>query len=537
MIAGLIFLVQIYLPSIFLRASEFLKNIARRPVLPIVISAFVPLVLRLAMLPVIPAPTPKVHDEFGHLLVAETLLQGRLANPPHPFAEHMETIYVIQKPTYSSIYPLGQGAILAIGKLFAGSYWAGVLLSVAAMCGCICWMLRAWVSPLLAMTGGIVAGLAYCVSTYWMNSFWGGSLCAFGGALVFGSLPRFVESLQIRYAALLGCGWAIVWFTRPFEALGMAVFGCVALGLWSLRSQKLALLFMKKAALPLIPIVASVGAMTAYHNWRVTGSPMMTPYHLIQRTQGVPQGFLWQPLVPPPNTRFRNILQMYEWQRNARLRLESQFLLTRVDRLVLLWGHYVDLFFSLPLLVTAFRYRSHSGSLYMGFLLIGAFIWSAFYPFLQIHYFAAYTSVLSALVYIGMEQMANWKFRQRHVGFFLAVILVNWALLAGLRNLSTSVIRGSVPPETAKSLRHYVEQRLLQNPGQHLVFVRYGPNHSFFDEWVFNSASIDSARIAWARELSTDSDQALSKYFQDRSVWAVYPEEKGRLQLLRQGKY
>src|SRR5579872_6645423 len=109
--------------------------------------AVLPVALRLALIPHHPVPTPDIYDEFGHLLVADTLRHFRLANPPLPHPEFFETFFVLQQPTYSSIYPIGQGAALAIGWTLFGFPWAGVLLSTAAFCALSYWMLRGWTTP------------------------------------------------------------------------------------------------------------------------------------------------------------------------------------------------------------------------------------------------------------------------------------------------------------------------------------------------------------------------------------------------------
>ena len=79
--------------------------------------------LRLALLPVHPIATATVSDDFSYLLLGDTLSHFRLANPPHPLPAFFETFYVLQQPTYSSVYPLGQGIVLAVGKLIFGNPW------------------------------------------------------------------------------------------------------------------------------------------------------------------------------------------------------------------------------------------------------------------------------------------------------------------------------------------------------------------------------------------------------------------------------
>ena len=58
--------------------------------------AALPVALRLALLPHHPVPSPDLYDEFGHLLVADTLRHFRLANPAHPLHQFFETFFVLQ---------------------------------------------------------------------------------------------------------------------------------------------------------------------------------------------------------------------------------------------------------------------------------------------------------------------------------------------------------------------------------------------------------------------------------------------------------
>src|ERR1022692_175546 len=155
--------------------------------------AILPIALRLAMLAQSPAPTPNGSDDFSHLLVAPTLRHFRPANPPHP------------------PHPL------------FGHPWAGVALSVAALCALCYWMLRAWTTPGWALVGGLLAVIQFGPLRYWMNTYWGGAVSAVAGCLVFGSLPRLRASWRTRDAVFLGLGIGIQLLTRPFECVLLAV--------------------------------------------------------------------------------------------------------------------------------------------------------------------------------------------------------------------------------------------------------------------------------------------------------------------------
>ncbi|MGQ0641549.1 MAG: hypothetical protein ACT4P6_12415 [Gemmatimonadaceae bacterium] len=60
-------------------------------------------------------PLPRAFDEFSQVLAGETFASGRLANPPHGIPETVETIHVVQQPTYASKYLPGHGLFLALG--------------------------------------------------------------------------------------------------------------------------------------------------------------------------------------------------------------------------------------------------------------------------------------------------------------------------------------------------------------------------------------------------------------------------------------
>src|SRR5271170_40499 len=69
-----------------------------------------PVILRLGLLGHAPVPAPAGSDDFSYWLLADTLRHFRLANPMHPLRQSFETVFVLQQPSYSSIFPPAQGS-------------------------------------------------------------------------------------------------------------------------------------------------------------------------------------------------------------------------------------------------------------------------------------------------------------------------------------------------------------------------------------------------------------------------------------------
>ena len=154
---------------------------------------------------------PAVHDEFSYLLAADTYSRGRLANEPHPMWKHLEAFHVLQRPTYASKYPPGQGLALMLGTRL-GHPITGVWLTAGFMAAAICSMLLAWFPRRWALLGGVLVALHFgSVGP------WGGALAAGAGALVIGAAPRLLRDARVRDALLAGAGLAILAHSRPFE--------------------------------------------------------------------------------------------------------------------------------------------------------------------------------------------------------------------------------------------------------------------------------------------------------------------------------
>ncbi len=269
------------------------EKLASNTVWSMVLLAALPVALRLSMLHTSPIPSPLGADDFSYLLLGDTLSHFRLTNPMHPMHRFFETFFIIQEPSYSSLYPLGPGLALALGQLIFRQPWAGIAISTAAFTSLCYWMLRAWTKPGWALLGGVLAVIQFGPFSHWMNTYWGGALAAAAGCLVFGSMPRLREHWRIRDAVLLGIGLAVHLLTRPFESILLAVSVILFFAPVMFKRE-----LFRAASVAALIVLPAMGLMLL-HDKRVTGSWTTLPYALCRYQYGVPSTFTFQPNPVP----------------------------------------------------------------------------------------------------------------------------------------------------------------------------------------------------------------------------------------------
>ena len=517
----------------FEAVERFGTRMAHRKATACVAAGAAAILLRLALLPLIPIPHPVIGDEFSHLLISDTFAHGRLTNPTHPLWRSFETLQVIHQPTYNSMYFPGPGLLLFIGQALTGIPWIGILLTMGLLCGAICWALQVWMPDRWAFLGAILAALKFGLESYWINSYWGGASGALGGTLILGALPRIQKRPTVPVAITMATGVALLATSRPWEGLALCLPVVVRIVVWFIhrdsvpRTLKLSR-FVVPAAICLCLAAVALGVYFK----AVTGSPTLMPYVVHERMYGWPLTLPWVPINYVQHSR-REFVEYISYEIGERLPftsldryLRSLFMKAQAD-----WRFFFGPALSIPLLFFGRFWRKRR----LRFLFLAGAVMilvAAMEPHFP-HYLCPAALVPVAIWVEGIRHLRLWRRMRAQTGLqisraipiVLAMVVITQAIAS---SAAVFVPRWTGYTSWCCSSRGTVDQpsivKRLPPSGKHLLLVRYHGNHFFVDEWVFNDADIDSARVVWARELGGEQDRRLFAYFSDRQVWLFEPD-------------
>jgi hypothetical protein len=326
---------------------------------------------------------------------------------------------------------------------------------------------------------------------------------------------------------LLGVGVAILFNSRPYES----VFFCIPVGgagllwLWpQCKEAETRRVALRTVVLPVGVILLITGCLMARYNWRVTGNAAQPPYAYDARLHDRAAMFVWQtpkPAIHYDNAEMENFYNKYE--RLAYDRTWATLKTVFQDK----WEH-CSLAFLWPacwLLVPGVFFLHRDTRLRLPlFTLLAVLFGYCLVVWPGPHYIAPAAAILFAVLVQSIRHLRTIHIFGRPIGAALsrAIILalvVDVSLLVAQRLGDPQGWGGWGLSDRADLLRD-----LESTPGKHVILVRYGPDHSVHEEWVFNAADIDASKVIWARDLPGEVNDQLLRYYPDRTIWLALPD-------------
>jgi hypothetical protein len=235
--------------------------------------------------------------------------------------------------------------------------------------------------------------------------------------------------------------------------------------------------------------------------------------------------FLWDHKKPEIHYANPQFEEFYNgWERNNYNNTWPDVVRISEEKLVRygLTYFWVGEFLALPAIPFLFRNRKMRLAL-ATFLLVtaGSFavIWS------NAHYAAPLTCVVFVLAVQAIRYIRTMRIGARSAGVAFARVIVMMLILDTGINVARGICDPLLWPCEGDPSRVAVADKLAHTPGKHLIMVRYEKdNHNIHDDWVYNGAEIDNAKVLWARDLDAGQNAKLFAYFTDRKVWLVTPD-------------
>lgn len=481
-----------------------------------------------------PWPQPAVDDEFSYLLGADTLAHGRLANPPHPLSVFFESSHVLTHPAYASKYQAGQALWLALGQVWLGDPFWGVVLEGAALAFVMSLMFASWLTWRYAVAASILSVLIFQVPLLWMKNYMGGNVATIGTALVLFAMGQHLRRSWAPAGFFAAIGLLLLFLSRPYEG---GVFAGAALVGWAwLYLRETGTLRFRRLVGPLLwalPVLLLGAAWIGLYNRAVTGNPLKLPYMLHTQQRDVAPVLWFMPLRPEPhysNERLAAAHGLQGWE-------VDRYHIARSGRLgpvrILQWvvGLMCGVLGPTALLVLLSPFAWPNRCCRVLLMIITACLVSLSLETFQATHYAAPAIAVAALLaactgeYLQSRKYFHWT--------AIAIYGISVAFFALRIYRSDAPVADGGAFQFGQSRAEFVRQ-MESTPGNHVVIVHYvDPKANPVKEWVYNHAEIDQQRVIFAHDHGDWENRVLTSYYRDRKTWllTVKPDGKSILSL------
>lgn len=223
-------------------------------------------------------------DESVYLFEAQTLLQGRLVNPPPELAPFYKNQFiVINEHGWYGQYPIGHPLVLALGELL---HARAVIMPLIGACST--WLLFLIGARLFDPKRAVLAACLLALSPQFVWTH--GTLlsqpsCVFFILLGMWSLLQLQDTNRLRWAWLSGFAWGFAVLVRPMPGVLVVAAAALSYLVAQLRggAKWPRLLLQLSAALPGLALgAAGIGLA----NYVQSGNPFVSGYETLQGGTG-----------------------------------------------------------------------------------------------------------------------------------------------------------------------------------------------------------------------------------------------------------
>lgn len=367
---------------------------------------------------------------------------------------------------------------------------------------------------------------------YWSQSYFGGFVPALGGALLLGAADRLLrKQFSITNAVFLALGLSVLALSRPVEGFFAALPALILLFAAALRGAP----FYRSRILfvPVIVVLALTTALQLSINFSVTGSAFVFPYQLHHKKYAAWPIFLFQKVGEAPRLANRQMTQFNDESMEIYRKEETapgflDYLLK--SKCEAAWRFYFDAWLSIAFLCVFSAIRRAKLSMICSVVAI-EFVVLSLEPFFMPHYAAPITSALYLLMTQCMRELKSITIGKNRIGAIVLNCTLLGFFLSSIYGISSE--RRFDAGAWFQARAQIMKELSQDKESKHIIFVRYGPDHYYHHEWVYNGADLHDASVIWVHEGNADQNKEVLQYYKNRKVWLLTEDSPAELRKRR----